>query len=139
MDTTAVDLVRKAYAALDAGDIETILRLADPLITIDQSDLLPWGGHRTGHNGLLDFIAAVAAHLDSQVESLSLFESGDRVVQIGRTHGRAVSTGKPFDATEVHVWQVAEGLLVGLQVYVDAAAIGAALHSEDHLSDRPRT
>ena len=123
----AVTVVRKAYAALDAHDVAAMVALADPAVTVDQSDTLPWGGHHVGHDGLVSFVTAVAAHLRSTVEVVDLFDAGDRVVQVGRTRGHAVATGRAFDAGEVHVWRVADGRITGLTVYVDTAALRDAL------------
>ena len=126
-----VEVVRAVYAALAAHDLAAVLTLTDPLVTIDQSDFLPWGGQHVGYDGLRTFTAAVATHLDSAVEVTELFAAGDRVVQVGRTRGHARSTGRAFDAAEVHVWRVADGKVVALQVYADTDALRAALGLDD--------
>lgn len=126
-NATPIEVVRAVYAALDAHDLGAMLALTDPAVTIDQSDLLPWGGHHVGYDGLRTFSAGVAAHLDSKVEVIELFEAGDRVVQVGRTRGQARTTGRAFDANEIHVWRVVDGRVAALEVYVDTVALRTAL------------
>ncbi len=122
--------MRDNYAALSRGDIRALLELSDPGVTVYQSELLPWGGRRSGHEGLLDFLSTVRANLDSVVTPDELFTAGDRVVQVGRTRGTAISTGKAFDAAEVHLWQVRHGLITGFEAYVDTDELLRALSPE---------
>ena len=101
--------------------------VTSPDIVIEQSDALPWGGRHVGAAGSAAFNAAVAAHLDSKVEIHDLYRAGDQVVQVGRTRGTAIPTGREFDAAEVHVWTVADGLITRLQVHVDTVELRVAL------------
>jgi ketosteroid isomerase-like protein len=101
--------------------------LADPEITIYQSEELPWGGSYAGLAGFQRFYQAVSGAIHSEVETETLYQAGDRVVQIGRTRGIARATGKPFDAREVHIWRVRNGRIIGLEVYVETPALLEAL------------
>lgn len=125
-----LDVVRANYLALARGDVPALLALSDPEIEIYQSDLVPWGGRRSGHDGLVAFLTAVREHLASEVEPDELFVAGDRVVQVGRTRGTARHTGKPFDAAEVHVWTVRDGLIAGFDAYVDTDELLGALRPD---------
>lgn len=126
----ALTVVRANYAALAIGDVPTLLSLSDPDIDIYQSDLVPWGGPRHGHAGLLAFLTAVSAHLDSHVEPEEMFVAGDHVVQVGRTRGTARTTGKAFDAAEVHVWTVRDGLVTKFEAHVDTDELRRALSTD---------
>ncbi|WP_405883124.1 nuclear transport factor 2 family protein [Streptomyces sp. NBC_01136] len=97
--------------------------LADPDITVYQTEELPWGGSYTGLAGFQKFYQAVSNAIHSEVETEALYQAGDRVVQTGRTRGAARATGKPFDAREVHIWQVRNGRIVSLEIYVDTSVL----------------
>ncbi|MBO4252445.1 nuclear transport factor 2 family protein [Streptomyces griseorubiginosus] len=101
--------------------------LADPRITVYQTEEVPWGGTYAGLPGFQTFYQAVSSAIHSEVETEALFRAGDKIVQIGRTRGFALATGKPFDAQEVHIWQVRGGRIVALEVHVDTAVLLEAL------------
>ena len=127
MTATEIDIVRENYAALARGDVPALLALSSPDITVYQSELVPWGGRRSGHQGLLEFLKTVMSHLDSKVEAGDLYAAGDRVVQVGRTRGTVRATGEPFDAAETHIWQVRENKIITFEAYVDTDELTRAL------------
>jgi ketosteroid isomerase-like protein len=51
----------------------------------------------------------------------------DRVVQVGRTRGHLVATGKEFDIAEALVWTIRDGKVVRAEFYIDTPAQLAAL------------
>lgn len=101
--------------------------LADPGITVCQSEELPWDGSYVGLEGFQRFYQAVSSAIHSEVEIEALFQAGDRVVQSGRTRGFVRATGKPFDAQEVHIWRVRGGRIIGLEVHVETPVVLEAL------------
>lgn len=139
MSTDPVAVVRAAYAALATRDRTAMAAVTSPDIVIEQSTDLPWGGRHVGAAGSAAFTAAVAAHLDSKIEIDNLYRAGDQVVQVGRTRGTAIPTGRAFDAAEVHVWTVAGGLITRLQVYVDTVELRVALGLDPEPDARPDT
>lgn len=122
-DTTDVEsgiaVVRSAYDAINSGSPAAAAALLHPDIVIEQSDALPWGGSYRGLAGFRDFSLAVAGRIDSTVTTEEMYESGDRVIQVGRTRGTVRASGRPFDSREVHVWRIREGRIAGLEVYVE--------------------
>lgn len=124
------EIVRSLYDAFDRRDIETVLGLFDADIEIRQSDELPWGGTYRGAEGAVDFLTALASHVDTRVEIDRLVVAGDTVVESGRTCGRACRSGREFAIDETHVWQVRDGRVVRMEAYVDHAAMLAALSGE---------
>ncbi|MRH86764.1 DUF4440 domain-containing protein [Nocardia sp. SYP-A9097] len=127
---SAIDVVRRVYAALAAGDVEALAELTDPDVEIFQSERLPYGGFHQGLTGLQAFLGGVRTALDSEIEVGPLFVAGDRVVQIGRSRGTARATGASFDVPEVQVWKVYNGRILGLTVYLDDSALVTALTAE---------
>jgi ketosteroid isomerase-like protein len=87
-----VEAVKRAYAAMERGDIPALLELCDPEIEFDSSDSVfdPTVFH--GHKGLLDFFSRSADMWESQrFEAQEFIPAGDdrvliphRVVSVGR-------------------------------------------------------
>lgn len=121
------EIVASIYEAMKAGDLEGMLALADPEMTITQAGELPWGGHFVGRDGLIEFVTKLISTIASQVVPEGLFEAGDRVIQRGRTHGTVRATGAEFDIPEVHVWTLRDGKIVAAEFYIDTPAMLAAL------------
>lgn len=88
---------------------------------------MPWGGEYHGHEGTLQFFGKLAGTVATAVEAENLFEAGDQVVQVGRTRGHVVATGKEFDIAEAHVWTVLDGKAARAEFYIDTPAQLAAL------------
>jgi ketosteroid isomerase-like protein len=121
------DLVAKGYQAFAAGDVDTVLAMIDPSITVWQTDELPWGGSYEGIEGFMEFFGKLLGTITSSVEPAQIFEAGEHVVQVGRTRGTVNATGAAFDVAEVHVWELRDGKAVSLRSYIDTPAMLAAL------------
>ncbi|MEV0455890.1 nuclear transport factor 2 family protein [Catellatospora methionotrophica] len=128
---TSLDVVRKVYELLSAGGAaEAGAAMAHPDITVYQSEELPWGGRYVGWEGFQQFAAALGDAVDSRIDIEHLYQAGDRVVQTGRACGVVRATGKPFEAREVHVWQVRDGLISSLDMYVETHVLLEALRAD---------
>ncbi|WP_419818217.1 nuclear transport factor 2 family protein [Glaciibacter flavus] len=130
MTFNELELVRETYSALERGDVNALLAHASPDIAVFQSDLVPWGGDRARHEGLLMFLQSVMTHLDSKVEVGEMYIAGDTVVQVGRTRGVVRATGRSFDAAETHLWRVRGGQIVAFEAYVDTDELVRALGTD---------
>jgi uncharacterized protein len=124
-----VATIRRVYEAFRTRDMDVIQELFAPDIAIWQSPELPWGGDYHGHDGAFTFLLKVVEHIESQVTTESLFGAGDHVVQTGRTRGTVRANGAPFDVPEAHVWESRDGKVVRFTVYIDTAAMLAAVRS----------
>jgi ketosteroid isomerase-like protein len=122
-----VATVQRVYDAFHKRDANLIRELFAPDVAIWQTPELPWGGDYHGHDGAFTFLLKLVENIESQVTTESLFAAGDHVVQTGRTRGRTVSTGEPFDVPEVHVWELRDGKVIRFTVYIDTPAMLAAL------------
>lgn len=127
MADTDLDTVAQLYRAFAARDFPVILSLFDSDIEISQSSQLPWGGVYRGHEAAVAFFTALLAHVDSEVVPERMFAAGDEVIQVGRTRGKTVAAGIPFDVDEVHIWHLRDGRVVGFDAYIDTPAMLAAL------------
>jgi ketosteroid isomerase-like protein len=60
-----------------------------------------------------------------------MYADGDgHVVQSGITRGYARASRAPFEAAETHVWTVRDGQVTCYEVYLDAAAVLAAIAAQ---------
>jgi uncharacterized protein len=123
----AVAVARRLYEGFAARDTAAIGAMLHPEVRVYQAGDLPWAGTYAGPEGVGAFLRALLGHVDPRVEVVDLFAAGDAVVQIGRSRGRALATGRRFDASEVHVLRVRDGLVVRFEAFVDVAEFRQAL------------
>jgi len=115
-----LDTVRKVYAALADGDLETLSGYMHPDVECVFSDEVPLGGVWRGRERTIALLRDYLA----QFESLHLdidewLVSDGAVVVIGNSHGRTLGGGnlwQPF----VHVLRLQEGQVVRFTKYADA-------------------
>jgi uncharacterized protein len=122
-------VVQRLYGAFADRDLEAILAVCSPDIVVVQADELPWGGTHHGHDGLVEFLAALAGTITSRVETKTMFVAGDHVIQGGTTAGTVNASGAAFSIDEVHVFTVADGVIVRFEAYIDTPAMLDALHA----------
>lgn len=127
MSTTDLDLVREAYAAFARRDLDAIKAALHPDFVMEQAADLPWAGTRSGPDGFFAFLGSLLSYIDPVLEIGDLYDAGGRIVQAGFTTGTVLASGASFRVREVHVWQVVDGLLASFTVYIDAAAMRAAI------------
>jgi ketosteroid isomerase-like protein len=124
------DVVERAYAAFDAGDLDGALAPFQPDVGWHQAQGLPHGGVDRG-------LAAVGAAVFDPIarEWWSSFtavpetvlEAGDEVVSLGRYRGVARRTGRALDVPFAHVWNFADGKVVRFRQFVDTQGWNDAL------------
>jgi ketosteroid isomerase-like protein len=127
MPTTPLEVVRAAYAAMTARDVAGVLALCDPDVVLTQDPALPWGGRYVGTDGIAEFAIKLVGAIDSAVTPIAMFQTGNDVVQYGRTAGTAHASGKTFDIPECHVWTVVDGQVTRARFYIDTPAMLDAL------------
>jgi hypothetical protein len=121
------EVVRDVYDAYLRKDLPAIFALLDPNAQIHQSELLPWGGTYRGHEEIRSFFTKLTEHIDSHVDVDQLFEAGDRVVAVGRSSGRARTSGAEFDVAAVHIWTLRGGKVSRFEAYIDTPGMLRAL------------
>lgn len=128
--TERTDVVARIYDAMHARDLDTLLTLIDPSVTVWQTELLPWGGSYEGVDGFGEFAMKLIGSITSEVEIGELYEAGDHVVQYGRTRGTVNATRAAFDVAEMHLWEVRDGKVCSMRSYIDTPAMLEALAAE---------
>lgn len=125
-----VEIVARLYEAMAARDVETLFSLVHPDCVTTQDDRLPWGGRYVGHDGFAQRGLALTSAVESTVTTAAIFEADGEVIQMGRTAGRVVASGVPFDIAEVHRWTMRDGLAVAAHFAIDTTAMLAALAAD---------
>lgn len=65
--------------------------------------------------------------MTSKVTLERFVDAGDHVVAIGRTAGTVNATGRPFELTISHTWEVRDGLVRSVLSCIDDPVLRAAL------------
>ena len=89
-------MVKAAYAAFGAGDVQKLLSLmtSDIVWEFPASKVIPWAGTFKGPAEVGRFFAALMEHSEPEAfEPLNFVASDDRVVVLGRERFRVKSTG----------------------------------------------
>ena len=122
MMATNVDVIRAAIEAFNAGDLDTMLALADP-----ELEWRPAFGGATlgateyrGHEGFREYWAAAEEIWEAfRFEPEEFIEAGDEVVVIGHGSGRARGSGIAIDQPLAMLWRVRAGKTLSGQTFAD--------------------
>jgi hypothetical protein len=122
-----VDVLRDAYTAFARGDIDTVLAKFDENIRWDTPDSVAFGGVYQGRQGVGEFFSHLGEnYAELHVEPETYVQDGERLVVLGRHHGRSAS-GNDFAAPFAHAWTMRNGKALTFNEYFDSAKINAAL------------
>ena len=117
------DIVRGAFHALHARDLDSVARLLHPMHVLQGTDSLPWGGVE----GFRTFVRRLNHHVEWTAEVEALVENGPEFIVCGRSRGRARATGRTFDVPFVHIYELAGGKIVRSQAMVEERGMLGAL------------
>ncbi len=128
MSEENVELVRRGYAALSGGDMQTVLDLLHPRARIRSSAESPDGGVAVGREGLLANFARMDEVFDGLCYDVEeMVDAGERVVALVRMRARGKTSGLEIDDPIAHVWTMRDGMGVALDIYRDRKAALAAV------------
>jgi uncharacterized protein len=121
---SAVDLVKRSYAAFELGDLDGVLGDMAPDIEWQQAQGLPHGGT---YHGVDEVRKNIFDPLDEEwwdeftAVPTEFLDAAGEVVVLGRYRGRAKETGKQLDVPFVHVWTVRGEKVVRFRQFLDTA------------------
>ena len=123
--STALDVVKQAYAAYGRHDLPAILNLI-----AEKTDWkfvgpanLPYAGLRTNRKEVADFFEALVRADDTAVfEPREFIEAGEHVTVLGWTKVTARETQKTFETEWVHVSTVRDGKITRWRGFANTAA-----------------
>ena len=109
-----VEIVKGAYDALAAGNIQGFIGTFDPGVIVREPECLPYGGTFTGMQEVLGMFGKAGPILDSGKTVVEqLFGSGDHVAAVLRMPLRDGSA----EAVLAEHWTMRDGKCVELDVY----------------------
>lgn len=121
-----IGFLKDVYAALDRGDVPTVLGAMSPDIRWHEAESNPYkpdGAAWVGPQAVLDnLLVKLATEWDRfTIHPGAFHDAGDSVIVEARYTGTYKATGKAMDAQVCHVWDVRDGKLTRFQQYVDTA------------------
>ena len=130
MTNPNIQLVQSLYKAFSEGRVDDIVRACAEDVRWDVVGDATDGPHyglRTGKNSVREFFGIVAANTKfSLFEPLEFMADGDHVVVIGRSVGKAKSTGVEVSDRWVHVFDLKAGKLAQFREWDMSARHAAA-------------
>ena len=123
-----MEVVRDAFDAFGAADVERLLQFMDPEIKFEPHLALLEGNYR-GHDGVREFMADAFLTPEDSVSRIDrdFRDLGDRVLASGTFHIRGGISGIEYEAPFAILARVREGRIVHMKDYVnEAEALEAA-------------
>jgi len=116
----AAELVRRALAALNAGDIEGLTAVCDRDFELDMSDRVFNPSTYRGHDGIRQFHTEVLEVWEHYTwEPDRIVDHGDLVVALLRTSGKGRGSGLEVERKTAMLWTVRDGKAISLRFYRD--------------------
>ena len=123
-------IVRSVTRAMAQGEPLTVMALVtrDVVWNVHAADPdgAPWFGVRVGRRGIADLLDALASVTCTETAPTEFLADGDRVVTLAHLT-LAGPDGTHLDFDEVQVWRMVDGKVAAVDVFLDTAAVAAAL------------
>ncbi|MCK6586565.1 MAG: nuclear transport factor 2 family protein [Polyangiaceae bacterium] len=119
------DIVRSIYEAAIKGDINAIMPVIDPQITIYEAASLPYGGEYHGHEGFSRLVTAVFTSWAAfEVDLKELFDAGSTIIAILQIRVTLKESGRVVEMPVAEFWRLRDGKVVDLRpFYWDTAEL----------------
>jgi ketosteroid isomerase-like protein len=130
--SAAEEVVRRCYAAWNAGDLTGLEQLLAPDVEIDATDRVINPERYLGVEGFRRMAAELSDIWDEwRVEVPSMTEHGERILVTHEVHARGKGSGVELVRTYWSVWTVRGGRVARLSLHVerDQALAAAGLAS----------
>ena len=120
MSRENVEVVRRVYEAVAAGDSEAVLAKYDPGVELDFSrspfgSVLDKSVYR-GHEGLRSFIRERYEALEkAEDDCQELIEAGDKVISVVTSRGRGRESGIDVEQTHYALWSIDAGKVTSVR------------------------
>lgn len=116
----AVELVRRALAALNDGDLDGLIAVCDRDFELDMSDRVFNPSTYRGHDGIRQFHAEVLEVWDHYTwEPEHVVDHGNLVVALLRTSGKGRGSGLEVERQTAMIWRVSGDKATSLRFYRD--------------------
>lgn len=113
-----LEIIRAAYAAGQAGDLETFFKNVSEDCIFYEADSLPYGGEYRGPEAIKRGTMLMFGAWDDFQFAVTNFCAGDDLVTVHvRISGVGRKTGKSFSMPIVEVWRLIDGKIVEIRPY----------------------
>jgi uncharacterized protein len=122
-------VVQTVFEKFGTGDVPGLLEMIteDAEWAAPGPEVVPYFGERRGRDGALEFFKQLGSNVEfERFEPGDFVAEGDRVVVLGFERGRVRRTGKTFDNAWALVFTIRDGMVAGLRIYENTAAIASA-------------
>jgi len=129
MSEQNIEILRSAYAAFSAGDIDTLMAVFadDADWHYPEIEGVPYSGHQKGRDGIRSFFAGLAESEEVlKFERKAFSADGDRVIAQGVYEARVRATDRVWRTDWVHVIHMRDGKIQDFAHYLDTAQAQAA-------------
>jgi ketosteroid isomerase-like protein len=115
-----IDLLRTAYQALNADDLDTVLASIDSDFVLDRPILLPGAPSYEGHAGFTEAWRKFRSSWEElRYEPGAFMISGDNVLVDVKIQGCAKGSGVDTEVTVFHVWTMRDDKAVRWRSFID--------------------
>ena len=122
MTPDEVELVRAAYAAWNAGDLDSALELADDEIEAVQDPQIPGAVTVAGRDAFGRWLRSFFETWESfEITPTTITQVADRVVVVAHLNARGKTTQVPVEADTAHVLTLRDGRAIRWESYTDPA------------------
>ena len=117
-----VELVRAAYAAWNAGDLDATFAIVHPDIEVIQDQQLPGATTTAGREGFRAWLEGFYETWESfEITPTEIRQVEERVVVLARVRACGKTTGVPVETDLAHVITMRNGQAVRWESYADPA------------------
>ena len=119
-------IVRRAYEAVDARDVDELTKIMTPDIVLRASPAIDGKVHH-GPEGIGEIFQAISERWQEfHVQALEFYEAGNRVLVLGTMLAKG-GNDDGIASTAGQVWTLEDGMVVSVDGYLDSeTAIRAA-------------
>ncbi len=127
MDNTQI--VKEAYGHFGSGNIDGLIDTFTEDINwrIPEVNGSPLNAETNGSENVREFFGQLGATEEfTNFEPKEFISEGDKVVVLGHSAGKVISTGKTFATDWVHIFTIEDGKIAGFLEYFDNALMERA-------------
>jgi uncharacterized protein len=118
-----LDIVRRGIEAYNRGDVQELLALSDPDITMVPVKALLEGDAYRGHEGVRRFVAEMDEDWsEREVVIEELRDLGDRVLVLGNFRAVGRASGTEINQPAAWISEIRDGRLLAMRAYTDREA-----------------
>lgn len=119
-----IEATKAIYAAVPAGDVETVLQHLDPEVRITYygTEQIPYAGDYRGVEQALRFLATVGQTVEVlEMEPWKFIAEGDDLATWGRQKFRRLATGQEWETEFAHIISLRDGRWLHFRDFANSA------------------